>query len=490
MKFSVRRASMLSMRNVMLAGCALFSIATLTSINAQNVRISIVSRAPARIRVDARLPSSTNALSFRNNYAGVVGLGERIEIVQAYGDGGASVAVDKLAPGEFRSSQNADRFIYEVNLTEDRRPADLSHISSLNSDYGLLMMADLLPQPTGQTKFLASVAIKVDVPAGWRVASNIREEGSQFLTEDPDTAVFLIGNSLHEKLARAAQTNFAIVSAGEWPFSYSDASKIAGKILEEYSRVTRFQLKRNAVLMLVPYPDDVGPENWAAETRGNVVVLLLGRKARGKRVLSRLGIVLSHELFHLWIPNSLKLEGDYDWFFEGFTLYRALRTDLTLGLISFYDYLETISHVYDAYNSSPDRDRLSLIEASQQRWTTTGSLVYEKGMLVAFIYDLELRRFSDCRTSLNDVYAELFRLPATGQGSANETIIGVLSEREELKTFGRDHIESVAKIDLGTILSPYGIQLGSSAAGATQLILRKDLSKTQRNLLGCIGYPN
>ena len=64
-----------------------------------------------------------------------------------------------------------------------------------------------------------------------------------------------------------------------------------------------------------------------------------------------------------------------------------------------------------------------LIEASERRWTTSSSLVYEKGMLTAFVYDLSLRNLTNCRASLDDVYRELFRLSATGQGSANEIII-------------------------------------------------------------------
>ena len=135
-----------------------------------------------------------------------------------------------------------------------------------------------------------------------------------------------------------------------------------------------------------------------------------------------------------------------------------------------------------------DGDRLSLIEASQRRWTTSASLVYEKGMLVAFIYDLILRKLTDCGASLDDVYAELFRLSATGQGSANETIISLLSEREGLKTFARDYLESAAKIDLEAILPAYGIQVRIFRIGGNELIPRRDLSKNQRKLLGCIGY--
>jgi predicted metalloprotease with PDZ domain len=162
--------------------------------------------------------------------------------------------------------------------------------------------------------------------------------------------------------------------------------------------------------------------------------------------------------------------------------------DLRLGLISFEAYLETIAGVYDSYKSAVDGDRLSLIEASQRRWTTSASLVYEKGMLVAFIYDLILRKLTDCRASLDDLYAELLQLSATGQRSANETIITLLSKREGLKTFARDYVESATKIDLEAILPAYGFQVGSSGSGATELIPNHDLTKNQRKLLGCIGY--
>ena len=354
-----------------LVSCALLSFANLSETNAQTLsaRISVTSVAPASIHIETRLGAATSTLSFRNTYAGVLGLAERMEQVVGIGDDGKRVSLRKLAPGEFQAAQKFSRFAYDVHLVAPLRPADLSHVSSLNSDQGLLLMADLLPQSTEQSSGLTSAVITVEVPAGWNVASNMKNEGPQFTTDDPETAVILIGRSLQEKRQPLAASNLSLVTAGRWPFSDDEATKIAVKILAEYSRVTGFQLKRSPVVMLLPYPGEAGPDNWSAETRGNVVVLLLGRNASRKRVLSRLGIVLSHELFHLWVPNSLKLTGDYDWFFEGFTLYQALRMDLRLGLISFADYLETIARVYDSYLASLDRNGLSLIEASERRWT-------------------------------------------------------------------------------------------------------------------------
>lgn len=352
------------------------------------------------------------------------------------------------------------------------------------------MLADLLPTARKDSGNLPSALITVDVPVGWSIASNAKHEGSQFSTDDPDNAVFLIGPLVHEQTQQLLATNsLSIITSGQWPFSNKDASKIARKLIEEYSKVTRFDLKRNPVLMLIPFPGEAGPESWSAETRGNDVVLLLGRRASGKRVLSRLGIVLSHELFHLWVPNSLQLTGDYDWFFEGFTLYQALRMALRLRLISFDDYLATIARVYDSYSLSIDRDRISLIEASERRWTNSSSFVYEKGMLAAFIYDLSLRNRSNCRVSLDDVYADLFRTSATGQGSANEIIIKLLSEQHGLESFAKDYVESAGKIELDSVVAPYGIQVqhASPGANATKLVISHNLNKVQRKLLGCIG---
>ena len=491
-RFSKRKVSKFTWPATLFATCALLCLTARASVNAQTLRarISVTSVAPARIRIDAEFPGATNVLSFRNAYGGVLGLGERIEMVAARNADGGNVVVQKLAPGEFQAAEKFTRLTYGVNLSEPSRPAQMSHVSWLNRDQGLLMLADLLPQPTMDSGNFSSASIQLDVPTSWSITSNITNEGNQqYWTDNPDKALFLTGPSLREKSQRLGAVNFSIITSGKWPFSDADATEITRKIIEEYSKVTGFELKRYAFLMLIPFPGEAGPESWTAETRANDVLLLLGRKASRKKVLARLGIVLSHELFHLWVPNSLKLNGDYDWFFEGFTLYQALRTDLRLGLISFDDYLATIARVYDSYLSAVDHDRLSLIEASERRWTTSPSLVYEKGMLVAFIYDLTLRSLSDCKASLDDVYKQLFRRQSTGHGNANETIIKVLSEHAGLESFAKDYVQGAVGIKLESVLSPHGFQV-QRGVGGTKIVVGRDLNKGQQKLLGCIGYRN
>jgi hypothetical protein len=451
-----------------------------------NVRIAVASTSPARIRINAEVPKPTDVISFPNAYGSALGLAERVENVAGRDASGQVVAVKQLAPGEFQAAGEVNQISYEVNLEGPMPPAQHSHVSSLNSERGLLMLSDLLPRSIKGSGAFSSVQIQLGLPAGWTAESNTQKQASStYFADEPDKAVFLIGPQLQRKAQRIGAQDFSVVLSGDWPIADKDVLKIAGQMVQEYSKLTAFELKRNALLMLVPFPGDVSPAHWTAETRGNAVVLLLGRRGSGKQIKSRLGIVLAHEVFHLWVPNSLNLDGDYDWFFEGFTIYQALRMDLRLHLISFNDFLDTIARVYDSYLSSPERATLSLIQASERRWTTSTSVVYDKAMLVAFLYDLQLRANSGCKASLADLYRLLFQRAPTRQADANETIIRVLNEQVGQQSFARQYIEGVGVINLESVVSPYGIVVSHTSSGTK--LSAEHADKAQKKVLNCLA---
>jgi predicted metalloprotease with PDZ domain len=450
-----------------------------------DVRIDVAATAPARINIKAKFPDPTDVISFPNAYGSFLGLADRVESVEARAVTGQAVALRKLAPGEFQGAEKFSEISYEVNLSGPMPPAQGSHVSWVSREQGLLMLSDLLPRSIKGSGGFVSAQVELQLPAGWTAASNGEKvKPLTYLADEPDKTVFLIGPQLQEKTQRVAEREFSVVLSGDWPIAANEALKTAGKIVKEYSKLTGLNLQRNAVLMLVPFPGEVGPQRWTAETRGNAVVLLLGARASRKQVMSKLGIVLAHELFHLWVPNSLRLAGDYDWFFEGFTIYQALRMDLRLRLISFDDYLDTIARVYDSYLSAPDRDSLSLIQASERRWTTSSSLVYDKAMLVAFLYDLQLRSRTVCKGSFADLYRELLRRAGTGQAEANETIIGILNEQLGEQSFAKQYIEGVGTINLQSVLSRFGISVSQTNSGSKLSAAHAD--KEQRKLLNCL----
>jgi predicted metalloprotease with PDZ domain len=260
-------------------------------------------------------------------------------------------------------------------------------------------------------------------------------------------------------------------------------------VLKEYTERLGGVPRARVMLMLAPFPAQVGADRWSAETRGGTVTLLSGRSPSKTAGLAQLSIPLTHELFHLWIPNGLPLDGNYDWFYEGFTNYQAMRAAMRLNFLSFQDYLNALGRAFDAYLSEVDRDRFSLPDASQKRWTNATALVYHKGLLVAFLYDLQLRMQTGGKHSLDDVYKELFQR-YRGQEKhtdGNTAVINALSAQEKMRDFVHHYIESASAIDLALSIAPYGLRAERPGV-RTRVSVADSLSRSQRDLLRKFGY--
>ncbi|HSL53630.1 MAG TPA: hypothetical protein VK868_04510, partial [Pyrinomonadaceae bacterium] len=98
---------------------------------AQPSRVTISISDPGQIKVDAELSTPMRSWSFRNAYAGVLDIAERIEDFRA-----AEAEVQKVAVGEYRSDREASRISYTVNLPKPT-PAAVSHVSWLVDDHGV-----------------------------------------------------------------------------------------------------------------------------------------------------------------------------------------------------------------------------------------------------------------------------------------------------------------------------------------------------------------
>jgi len=452
--------------------CFVFLLILLSSgvVNAQRNCLTISVSNPGQIKVDAKLATPGRSWSFRNAYAGVLGIAKRVDDFRAITSSGQDAGARKIATGEFRSELDATRITYKVRLSEINA-ASVSHVSWLTTDYGVLMLADLLPQD------FTNFSIDFELPAGWQVESSN--------TRPDENAVFLVGRSLRKTSTSIEQMPLDLVVSDTWKFKDSAALNAAGKVLKKYLTLTGFKLPGRSTIMIAPLPVAVGSTKWRAETRGSTVLLLIDPAANFTNWTGQLGVIFTHELLHLWVPNSLHLDGDYDWFFEGFTLYTALRTALELKIINFKEYLDTLARVYDSYLSYPDD--LSLIDASERRWTTPGSFVYDKGMLAAFLYDLQIRTASGGKISLADKYRELFARHDTDHVNANEAIIAVLGSSPAAKDFTKSYIENSMRLEFERLLPAYGLTLDSSGS-SSQLRVSRGLSSDQKRLLRSLGF--
>ena len=424
------------------------------------------------------MSSPMRSWSFRNAYASALGIAERIKDFRANDNDGKDVQVKKSASGEFRSDVDVNKITYKVDLSV-ASAADVPHISWLTSAGGFLMFADLIPRD------IESLSAEFNLPFGSTIESAISpDKDGRYEVSDPEDAVFLVGKSPRKTSDTVDGMPLDFVVNGNWPFKDNKAFEAATQIMKQYLALTRYRLPRKSSIMIAPFQLSANT-TWKAETRGSTLVLLIDPDAHFDTWLGQLRVIFSHELLHLWVPNALKLEGDYDWFFEGFTLYMALRTALELKVVRFDGFLDTLAGVYDSYLSLPDD--LSLVEGSERRWTNPLSNVYVKGMLVAFLFDLKIRKESGGAATLAQRYRELFDGRVAANANANDVIIALLDAAPAMNGFAKTYVAGSTKIELEKILPAYGLTLDSSGK-KSQLRVSRDLNEEQKQLLVSLGF--
>jgi predicted metalloprotease with PDZ domain len=486
---------------LVLLGC----LGSIVSAQQLSVVIRVRPETPRRALIEGNCPPAT-VWSFRDSYAGVNNLGARIEDVHLFDAAGADIQARKIAPGQFEAAKPASKFRYEVNLNPPARASDAALVSWLNADRGVLRLADLLPltdrtatekaggeaRDNNRSGERRQAAVRMSLPAGWTVHSNEATSQTEFNVLDIDSAVFALGRQLRTSHTTVSKTTLNLIIDGEWAFADADALEMAARVVEANTRVMSGRPANQATLILFPSPQSVAADRWSAETRGSTVTLLMERLPSKTAALAQLSVPLTHELFHLWIPNALALQGDYDWFYEGFTVYQSARTAVRLGLLTFQEFLIAIARAHDAYAVGLDRDRWSLIEASQRRWTTGGSAVYQKSMLVAFILDLKLRSQSHSKRSLDGLYREIFtRYRSVGTSAVatdgNQAVVTIIESTPGMEHFAETYVRRAAVIDLQGEISPFGLNVERLGL-RTRISVSQTLTRQQRDLLRELGY--
>lgn len=469
--------------------------------------IKIVSVAPsgARLRVEGKVLkpkffSTLESWSFLQSYADATELGSRVENLKLFGEGGEPLEIKKLIDGEFQTGKPAYSFEYEIKADAPSRLTSTAHVSWLNSENGLLMLNDLLPQwnstGTAAAQPVVSASITIKTPSGWKITgAETRSAAETFAVNDVERAIFLVGKNWRETSLRVDKTelNFALV--GEWQFSDDEALEMASSILAEHQKIFGDIPVSRTQVFLLPFPQKNAQSNrWQAETRGASVTILSGAISFKSQALQRLHEQLRHELFHLWLPNAVALRGNYDWFYEGFAVYQALRTGVELNQIRFEDYLNTLAQAYDM---AEQRTAASLIEISTRRWTgataASGGSVYARGMVVAFLCDAALLRAGRGKRSLGGIFREIYRKHRAGVSQslpaqqANPAILAILKGYPELLPVVKNHIEgATTKIEWQNELSAFGIEIVSDSP--TALKVTEKPSGRQKDLLDKLGY--
>ncbi len=399
------------------------------------------------------------------------------------------IVVKKLIEGEYLA-ESAETAVwnYQIDVKSAENFTAKAHNSWLENEQGILMTGDLLPQFFGKNGKKISARIKFDLPENWKIfTSEKRENENAFILENIRKAVFAIGKNWRKREIKLENSVVNLLLTGEWRFSDAQAAEMTREILENYKNLFGGFAGEKAQINLVPAENSFG--RWQAETRGDTLTIISGDMPFEKQSVQRLHEQLRHELFHLWIPNNLSLTGNYDWFYEGFTVYQSLRTGLEMNRLSFTDFLETLAQSYNLANFQ--NQQISLVEASKTRKSGANREVYARGLLAAFLCDVALLQKNRGNRDLSEIFREIYqthRLPNAAQ-DGNIAVLRILKTRAELRFVIENYIEGTKKIDWTRDLELLGIEEIRENSGV-KLRVKDKLNKRQKDLLDKLGYNN
>ena len=441
------------------------------------IRIDSTSLQTAEIQ--GRFTAGARNFAVLRDYAGISGLAERISDIILEDQAGHSVAYKQFIPGEYVAETDFVSWRYKLDLRPLKTTVAAGHISWVSSDAGLLFLDDLLPiLPVKKERVLAS--IKIEVPAGWQIAGG----PNGFKSAEVDRSVFFIGRNLREMAVPSRNGELRIVTRGDWKFTDDEVKEFASQIYQEYTKLFGGPPNGAVDIYLSQFPQNVGFSVWEADTRGSTVSIVSSDMPFRTQSLQRLHEQLRHEMFHLWLPNSVNLAGKYDWFYEGFALYQSLKTGVALNRLRFDDFLDTLARAY-TFDSALSSHR-SLIDLSANRTSGGDTDLYARGMLVAFLTDIHLLQSSRGKRDIGSILSTIYDLyhNAAASTDGNKAVLEVIALPEVTQL-----VQSTDRLDWNEELKAAGIEQIERGASVILLVTSKP-SGRQKQILEKLGYNN
>lgn len=175
------------------------------------------------------------------------------------------------------------------------------------------------------------------------------------------------------------------------------------------------------------------------------------------------GHIMAHETIHLWNGHTLIPKEQEEWFKEGFTDYLTnilLTRNKIIDEATFYKRFE---NVITKYNISRDllQNKLSIHEAGIKK-DQNRYLVYGGGELVALGLDIEIRKATENKKSLDDLFAGLYE--EFGKTDIRYELTDIISiankvAGKNLKPFFDDYVTGTKRIPVTEYLAEMGLQL-------------------------------
>ena len=376
--------------------------------------------------------------------------------------------------------------------------------NELNADHAFFNNAALLMFPKGELSVPSTIKV---MPFGdWKVATGLPKVEGQtntFRAENFDVlydSPFEVGN-FTEVPFTVEGVPHRYVFEGDGNYDTDKIAKDTAKIIEQ-SKAIFGDLPYKDYLFIVNLRGGGGLEHLNS-TALQWQKFGFKPEARYKSFLN----LVAHEYFHLWNVKRIRPDvlGPFDyenenytkmlWVAEGATAYYEGVLLRRADLISDQEMLDNKAKLIEQLQSRPGRFETSLESASFDAWikyyrqdensVNNQISYYDKGEVVNFLLDIEIRSASGGAKSLDDVMRFLYDefskknknyTPADYQ-KISETMAG-----KSLDDFFKKYVRGTADIDYNATLNGIGVQLETGEEGLKQAFLGGTLAETDGKL--------
>lgn len=326
------------------------------------------------------------------------------------------------------------------------------------------------------------VRLRVRPLRGWRVATGLDGRGTNFTAPGYDVLVdspIEIGR-FRELPFRAGGKPHRIVIHGDGNYDARAMVRDVRRIVEEENRMMGGLPYDHYTFLLHTAPEGGG----GLEHRNSCSLQFPPWHFRPREKYENFLELVAHEFFHLWnvkrIHPSALGPFDYErevytrllWVMEGLTSYYDVLIPRRAGLISPARYAKTIAERIQKFEEKPGRRRQSLSLSSFDAWIglyqpnenalNAQMSYYEKGGLVGIALDLEIRRRTGGRKSLDDVMRLLWQEYGRHERGFPEEEFRHACDRVaggSLAAFFRDYIDGTSEIPWNRWFETAGLEL-------------------------------
>lgn len=375
--------------------------------------------------------------------------------------------------------------------------------NELNADHAFFNNAATLMFPKDQLAAASTVKI---VPFGdWKIATGLpKVAGQANVFQAPNFDVlydspFEVGN-FKEVAFDVAGIPHRIVFEGEGNYDMQKTAADVKKIVEQAYKIFG-ELDYKDYTFIVNLRGGGGLEHLNSTALQFNRFGFTGERYKGFLTLA------AHEYFHNFNVKRIRPDAlgpfDYEnenytkllWVAEGGTAYYENVLVQRAGITSDRDYLNEKATAFQALQARPGRFETSLEEASFDAWikyyrpdenaVNNQISYYDKGEIVNFLLDLEIRRSSGGTKSLDDVMRYLFNEFFKKNRNYTPEDYQKISEMmagKSLNDFFSKYVRGHDEIDYNAFLNSFGLQLSTGTAKREAAYLGANLAQVGERL--------